>query len=260
PRLPPTPTPLPARRSSDLVPTTTQQQDLDRYREAFEPLRRAVFIGAPIVAAFFAGSTATAQWQSALLALHGESWGTSDPQFGIDLSFFMFTLPFLRFVVSFLMATAILSAVAAVFTHYLYGALQQGERIYRAARVHTAILAAVITVLIAVNYWLDRYSLLSQVGDRFDGASYTDINAVLPAKAILAVIGVFVALLFVWTGMRGNWRLPAVGVALMVVSAILVGGAYPAIVQAVRVNPNAQALEAEFIQRNIDATYDAYGL
>src|SRR5699024_12058166 len=83
PRLPPTPTPLPARRSSDLVPTTTQQQDLDRYREAFEPLRRAVFIGAPIVAAFFAGSTATAQWQSALLALHGESWGTSDPQFGI---------------------------------------------------------------------------------------------------------------------------------------------------------------------------------
>ncbi|HLS62483.1 MAG TPA: UPF0182 family protein [Ruania sp.] len=245
------------------VPTTTQQQDLDRYREAFEPLRRAVFIGAPIVAAFFAGSTATAQWQSALLALHGESWGTADPQFGIDLSFFMFTLPFLRFVVSFLMATAILSAVAAVFTHYLYGALQpmnQGQRISRAARVHTAILAAVITVLIAVNYWLDRYSLLSQVGDRFDGASYTDINAVLPAKAILAVIGVFVALLFVWTGMRGNWRLPAVGVALMVVSAILVGGAYPAIVQAVRVNPNAQALEAEFIQRNIDATYDAYGL
>src|SRR5699024_5072374 len=84
--------------------------------------------------------------------------------------------------------------------------------------------------------------------------------AVLPAKAILAVIGVFVALLFVWTGSRGNWRLPAVGVALMVVSGILVGGAYPAIIQAVRVDPNAQVLEAPYIQRHIDATYDAYGL
>ncbi|HIZ35102.1 MAG TPA: UPF0182 family protein [Candidatus Ruania gallistercoris] len=245
------------------VPTTPQQQDLDRYREAFEPLRRAVFVGAPIVAAFFAGSTATAQWQNALLALNGQEWGQNDPQFGVDLSFFMFTLPFLRFIVSFLLVAAILSAVVSVFTHYLYGALQpmgQGEKISRAARIHTAILAAVITLLIGANYWLDRYSLLSDVGDRFDGASYTDINAVLPAKAILAVIAVFVALLFVWTGARGNWRLPAVGVALMVVSGLLVGWAYPAVIQSVRVNPNAQALESEYIQRNIDATYDAYGL
>src|SRR5699024_2832011 len=108
------------------------------------------------------------------------------------------------------------------------GALQptgQGQKISREARIHTGILAAVITLLIAVNYWLDRYSLLAGGGDRFDGASYTDVNAVLPAKAILAVIGVFVALLFVWTGSRGNWRLPAVGVALLVGSGILVAGA-----------------------------------
>ncbi|UFU03959.1 UPF0182 family protein [Ruania suaedae] len=245
------------------VPTTPQQQDLDRYREAFEPLRRVVFIGLPIVAAFFAGSAATAQWQNALLAVNGNSWGAADPQHGIDLSFYVFLLPFLRFIVSFLMTTAIITAVVTVFTHYLYGALQpsgDGERVTRAARIHTAVLAAFIVLMIAANYWLDRYSILSNQGDRFDGASFTDINAVLPAKAILAAVAVFVALLFVWTGVRGNWRLPAVGVALMVVSGILVGGAYPAIVQSVRVNPNAQSLEAEYIQRNIEATYDAYGL
>ncbi|SED71015.1 UPF0182 family protein [Ruania alba] len=245
------------------VPTTPQQQDLDRYREAFEPLRRVVFVGAPIVAGFFAGSAASAQWQTALLALNGTEWGSADPQHGIDLSFYMFTLPFVRFIVSFVMTTTIISGIVAIFTHYLYGALQpagNGERITRAARIHTAILAAIITLAIAANYWLDRYSILSNAGERFDGATYTDINAVLPAKAILAVVGVFVALLFVWTGVRGNWRLPAVGVALMVVSGILVGGAYPAIIQSVRVNPNAQNLEAEYIQRNIAATYDAYGL
>ncbi|WP_246465168.1 UPF0182 family protein [Ruania alkalisoli] len=245
------------------VPTTPQQQDLDRYREAFEPLRRVVFTGGPIVAGFFAGSAATAQWQNALLAFNGNAWGSADPQHGIDLSFYVFVLPFVRFIVSFLMTTAIITAIATIFTHYLYGALQpagNGERITRAARIHTAVLAAVIVAMIAANYWLDRYSILSNQGDRFDGASFTDINAVLPAKAILAAVAVFVALLFVWTGVRGNWRLPAVGVALMVVSGILVGGAYPAIVQSVRVNPNAQSLEAEYIQRNIEATYDAYGL
>src|SRR5699024_2506410 len=220
------------------VPTTPQQQDLDRYREAFEPLRRIVFVGVPVVAAFFAGTTATAQWKSALLAGNGVEWGKPDPHFHIDLSFFIFTLPFLRFIVSFLMAVAILSAVAAVFTHYLYGALQptgQGQKISREARIHTGILAAIITLLIAVNYWLDRYSILAGGGDRFDGASFTDVNAVLPAKAILAVIGVFVALLFVWAGSQGNWRLPAVGVAMMEVSGILDGGAYPAILQSGRV-------------------------
>lgn len=245
------------------VPTTPQQQDLDRYREAFEPLRRIVFIGVPIVAAFFAGTTATGQWKPALMAINGADWGKTDPQFHIDLSFYVFTLPFLGFIVSFLMAVAILCAVAAVFTHYLYGALQptgQGQKISREARIHTGILAAVITVLIAVNYWLDRYTLLAGQGDRFDGANFTDINAVLPAKAILAIIGVFVAMLFVWAGARGNWKLPVVGVALMVVSGILVGGAYPAIIQSVRVDPNAQELEAEYIQRNINATYDAYSL
>ena len=245
------------------VPVTPQQQDLDRYREAFEPLRRMVFIGGPVVAGFFAGSAASIQWQAVLLALNGNRFGETDPQFGIDLSFYMFVLPFVRFLVSFLMTVTFFAAVAALFTHYLYGGLQpmgKGERISRAARVHVAIIAAVFTLLIAANYWLDRYSLLSKAGEPFDGASYSDVNAVLPAKAILAVVGVFVAVLFVYTGVRGNWRLPAVGVALMVVAGILVGGIYPAIVQGVRVGPNAQALEALYIQPNIDATRAAYGL
>ncbi|TDE97677.1 UPF0182 family protein [Occultella glacieicola] len=245
------------------VPTTQQQQDLDRYREAFEPLRRIAFIGGPILAGFFAGSAASTQWQTALLAVNGQDWGSADPQFGIDLSFYMFSLPFLRFVVSFLMTTTFFCAVAAVFTHYLYGALQpmgRGEKISRPARIHVAVLAAVFTLLIAINYWLDRYSLLSNDGERFSGASYTDINAVLPAKAILAGVAVFVAVLFIYTGVRGNWRLPAVGVSLMVVSAILVGGIYPAIIQGVRVGPNEQNLEAEYIQRNIEATRAAFGL
>lgn len=247
------------------VPTTPQQRDLDRYREAFEPLRRVVFIAAPLVAGFFAGSAASTQWQSMLLALNGQSFGVDDPLFGMDVAFYTFTLPFLRFIVSFLMTVTFFAAVAALFTHYLYGGLQisgPGERISRAARIHVAVLAGLFVLFIAANYWLDRYSMLSKVGDSdgWDGALYTDVNAVIPARAILAVIGVLVAVLFFYTGARGTWRLPAIGVSLMVVSGVLAAGVYPAIIQAVRVNPNEQQLEAEYLQHNIDYTRMAYGL
>ena len=86
------------------------------------------------------------------------------------------------------------------------------------------------------------------------------MNAVIPSKAILAGIAIFVAVMFIVTAIRGNWRLPAIGVGLMIVAAVAVGGVYPAVVQRFQVQPNQQDAEAEFIQRNIDATLDAYDL
>lgn len=245
------------------VPTTQAQQDIDRYRQAFEPVRRMVFILVPALLGVITGLNASGQWQSLLTAINGESFGINDPEFGIDISFYVFTLPFLRFIVSFLMAALFFGAVAALLVHYIYGGLSvsnQNRRITKAARVHVAVLAGIFTLLIAANYWLDRYSMISSAGDRFDGAGYTDVTAVIPARAILAVIGVLVAVLFFVTSARGNWKLPAIGVALMVVSGLVLGTAYPALIQALRVNPNEQQLEAEYIGRNIEATRAAYGL
>ncbi|TGO06159.1 UPF0182 family membrane protein [Serinibacter arcticus] len=244
------------------APATQEQRNLDRYREAVEPLRRGVLVGAPILLGLFGGLAVSSQWQTVLLAMNGESFGQTDPQFGMDLSFFMFTLPALRFLVSFLMAVVFISAIAAVVTHYLYGGLQvgQGPHVSPAARVHLGVLAAVFALLIAGSYWLDRFSLLAQEGDRFDGAAYTDVNAVLPGREILAGIAVVVTVLFVIASVRGTWRLPAVAVALMVVAGLVVGGIYPALVQRFQVAPNEQDLEEPFIQRNIDATLAAYDL
>ena len=245
------------------APSTPEQASLDQYREMIEPLRRLVMLLGPAVLGFFAGVAASGQWRTVLLFFGREEFGERDPQFGLDLSFFMFTLPALRFVVSFLMAVAVIAGIAAVATQYLYGGLRlggKGEHTSRAARLQLGITAAVVMVLIAANYWLDRYSLLTKPGDRIHGASYADVNAVMPSKAILAVVAIMVAVLFVVAALRGTWRLPAIGVGLMIVSAIVIGGIYPAVVQRFQVEPNAQELEAEFIQRNIDATQTAFGL
>ncbi|MBM7478109.1 uncharacterized membrane protein (UPF0182 family) [Oerskovia jenensis] len=248
------------------APSTPEQATLDQYREAIEPLRKVVTIAGPALIGFFAGAAASSQWSTVLLALNSVPFGTKDPQWGLDISFFVFTLPVLRFAVGFLMAAVIIAGIGALATHYLYGGLRigggagSGPRTTKAARVQLSVTAAVLMLLIGANYWLDRYSLLTTTGDKFDGASYADVNAVIPSKAILTGVAILVALLFVATAVRGNWRLPAIGVGLMVVSAIAIGGIYPAVVQRFQVNPNAQEFEAEYIQRNIDATKTAFGL
>ena len=164
------------------------------------------------------------------------------------------------------MAVVVLSGIGALATQYLYGGLRVGgqrggaPRTTRAARVQLSVIAAVLMLLIAASYWLDRFSILTKTGRKFAGASFTDVNAVIPSKAILAGIAIFVAVMFIVTAIRGNWRLPAIGVGLMIVAAVAVGGVYPAVVQRFQVQPNQQDAEAEFIQRNIDATLDAYDL
>lgn len=247
------------------APSTPEQATLDQYREAVEPLRRLVTFGGPALLGLFAGGALSSRWETVLLWFNGQSFGVKDPEYGLDVSFYTFTLPGLRMVTSTLLAIVVVSLLGAAAMHYLYGGIRLGSvggdsRTTRAARVHLSVLAAIGMLLLAANYWLDRYSILLSSSKSITGATYADVNAVIPARAILAGVAVLVAILFVVTAVRGNWKLPAIGVGLMIVSAVAIGAIYPAIVERFQVRPNAQELESEYIQRNIDATRKAFGI
>jgi uncharacterized membrane protein (UPF0182 family) len=241
------------------VPTASQQSGIERYREALEPLRRVVVLAVPAVLGIFAGSAVTGQWQTVLLWWNGVSFGRDDPQFGLDIGFYVFTLPFVEFLVGFLTAVVVLTGIAALVAHYLYGGLRltgPGPRLTSAARIHLSVLAAAFLFLRAIDYWLGRYDLAVNFSGRFTGLNYTDAHATLTSKGILAGIALIVAALFIVGALvEGWWRsLPVYGVVGLLVCAILIGGIYPAIVQRFQVTPSAQTLEAPYIQRNIDAT------
>ena len=123
-----------------------------------------------------AGSGSMGAWRTFLLWVNRQPFGIKDPQFGLDVGFFVFTLPWLRFVVSFLTVVLALAFVAAAFTHYVYGGLQLPGRgpTTRAAYVHLGILGALIALTRAASYWLDRYSLSTQKGSLLTGITYTD--------------------------------------------------------------------------------------
>ena len=245
------------------APVTPQQQNLDQYREAIEPLRRVATIGIPVVLGFLAGTGAAGQWKTFLLWRNSVSFGQKDPQFGIDLSFFVFTLPWLRFVLGFVTMMLIMALIAAAFTHYVYGGVQlqgRGERTTHAARTHLAVLLAALVLVRAGSYWVDRYSLLTKDSPLLTGIKYTDANAVMPTKAILAVASIMTAALFIASIWTRSWRLPIIGVALLTVTAVVVGGIYPALIQNFTVKPSEKQKEAKYLDRSIKATRAAYGL
>ncbi|MCW4386529.1 UPF0182 family protein [Salinibacterium sp. SYSU T00001] len=234
---------------------------LDRYQQVVEPLRRLATFGIPIVFGFFAGIAAATRWEMALLWLNRTPTGETDPQFGLDISFYLFELPFYSGIVAFGSAVVIVSALAA---SYLYGAIRvngREVRISKTARIQLAITGAVYLILQAVAFWLDQYATLSETSSGLlYGASYTDVNAVIPGKAILALAAAVVAVLFLITAVIGRWRLPIVGTALLVITAIIAGSVVPWVIQRFQVEPSVRSLEAPYLERNIEATRAAYGV
>lgn len=234
-----------------------------QYREVLEKGRKALLIVIPLVLGLFAGVLAAPNWQDALLFLNATPTGNLDPQFQLDASFYLFTLPFLSAAVLFLTTVLGIGSFLVLVIHLYNGAIKFNGRnssITKGAQVHIGINLALFFVALGVDIWLDQYQTLTSSAGLFTGATYSDVNAAIPGLQIMALIAGAVALVFVVSAFIGRWRLPIIGTALMIVSGIVLQGVYPWLVQNFQVVPNERTLESEYIQRNLDATRYAYGL
>lgn len=239
--------------------------ELDRYRQLIDPLRRVAMIGLPALLGLFSGLSTSTTWPQFLLWMNRSDFGTVDPEFGLDVSFYVFELPVFTSVVAFASTMLFLCALAGAATALLYGGVSingREVRVSRTMRVQLGLIGLLYFVVQAVDLWLQQYTALVSPGGGFlaFGAGYTEVNATIPARAIMAGIAVLVAILFLATAIIGRWRLAIVGTALYIVSGLVLGLGYPSIVQRFQVDPSARTLEAEYIERNITATRDAYGV
>ena len=245
------------------VPMTVEADNLERYRAQIEPIKRWVVLGLAVALFYFAGTSGSLLWSTWLLFKNSTPFGVTDPQFNMDISFFAFRLPFWQTLIAWAISTLVLSIISSAVVHYLYGGIRlqvREDRTTVAARVQLSVLLGGVVLLKAVAYWFDRYALALKEGKLITGLTFTDVNAVLPAKAILAAIAVVCSLLFFANIIRRSWVLPAAGTALLVISSVLIAGIYPGAIQQFQVKPSESSKEAPYIQRNIDATRSAYGL
>jgi len=252
-----------AYRMQPLLPVRARRFDpVTRYREVITPIRGRLVVGLFLLLAVTAGSIGSGHWQQFLLWRNGVTFGQNDVYFGRDIGFFLFEYPWYRFLLSYGFTLLVVSILAAAVTHYIYGgiALQGRDRISPAAQAHLSVLLGLFVLLKAVAYYLDRFGMAMSEGGLFTGITYTDANARIPAKNILLVIAVICALLFFANVVRRSLLLPGIGLGLLVLSAILVGGIWPAIMQSFQVKPSEPDKEAPYITRNITATREAYGV
>jgi uncharacterized membrane protein (UPF0182 family) len=244
-------------------PLSLEQQNLERYRVGIEPYLLPLLIVISGLFGLLAAVSAIGRWKTWLLWRNSTSFGVKDPQFHRDISYYMFKYPFERMTLTFLFWTLFLSLIAAVATHYLFGGIRlqtQGDKAVPAAKAHISVLLGIFALLKAVAYYLDRFGLAFSERGKVTGASYTDVHAVLPAKLILLFISLLCAVLFIYNNFQRGWTLPITSFVILIVSALVIGGLYPAIVQQFKVRPNEPAREAEYIDRNITATTAAYDL
>ncbi|PYD00229.1 UPF0182 family protein [Microbacterium esteraromaticum] len=236
---------------------------LDRYQEVIEPLRRLAMWGMPVFFGVFAGFAAAGNWKTAWLWANGVTTDTLDPQFGVDTGFYLFAMPFYSALLAFASAVLLLCLVITALVSYLYGSVRIGQRelrISKPARIQLAVLAGLYLAVQAVSLWLDRYLTLVQPEGRITGAAYTGVNATIPGLAILSIIAAVVAVLFLVTAVIGRWRFPLAATALFVVASLVVGIGYPWVVTTFQVKPNENAYQAEFYDRSIESTKEAYGV
>lgn len=247
------------------VPSNGPNDPVARYRTTVMSRLRLFGIGVPVIIGLGAAVFAWNSWTIVQMFLHGGDFGVTDPQFGRDLGFYAFDLPFYRWLLDLLMTGVFIAFLANLVTHYLFGGIRLSGRagvLSRAARIQLVSLVGTLVLFKAAAYWLDRYELLSNTrgGKPFTGAGYTDINAVLPAKLILLAIALICAAAVFSALVLRDLRIPAIGLVLLLLSSLIIGAGWPMIVEQFSVKPNAAQKESEYISRSITATRQAYGL
>ncbi|MFL6023916.1 MAG: UPF0182 family protein [Marmoricola sp.] len=244
-------------------PNSPEQANLERYREVINPLRKVLLVSGSVVFAVFAGASATGQWRTYLLWQHRQSFGQKDAYFHKDIGFYVFTLPWLHWLVDFAMTALVIGLVAGVFVHYVYGGIRlqsRADKVSGPAQAQISVILGLLVLLKGLDYYLDRFDLTSKGGGLVTGMTYSREHAMLPSKNILMAIAVICAILFFANVFRRTWMLPGVGLALFALSAVLIGMIWPAMVQKFQVKPDEPDKESSYIAKNIAATRDAYDL
>ncbi|HJE51661.1 MAG TPA: UPF0182 family protein, partial [Tessaracoccus flavescens] len=240
---------------------------LVQLRDALDSKSR-VLMAIPALALGVLGGLAASSATGVFLAwLHATPFGWKDPYFNIDAGYYVFTQPWLQFVVGFLLFAFIAGGVAALAVHFMTGAMNSSAMRSRGntpaslgAQRQISVMLGIILLLVGANALLDRFALTVTPNPLFTGIGYTDFDVRMPVTIIIAAICVICAIACFVNAWKVRWAVPGASIALLIVSSLILGLLYPWLVQNFEVTPNWQDKERPYITNNIKATRYAYGI
>ncbi len=249
---------------SELFLDAPEDELVRRFQSAVRPYAGRLYALLSFVLALIAASSAIGRWPQWLLFSNSKPFHINDPLFGKDLSFYIFQLPFLTFVVDWVLASLLAIIIFTAGFHYLNGGIRAARvtpRVTPGVKVHLSVLLALLALAKAAGYLIARWHLVTSTTNGIvEGAGYTDVHARMPALMLLFWLCLLAAVILLVNIWQRGWTLPVIAVGLWAFVALLIGVIYPAVLQAVRVTPAQSQLELPYIARNISATRAAYGL
>lgn len=234
-----------------------------RFQNVVRPYAGRVYAAIALIMALLAGINASTQWNAYLLFAHSQPFHIKDALFHKDLSFYIFTLPFISFVVTWTLVALFVILIVTTGFHYLNGGIRTTRvtpRVSSRVKAHLSVIGAAIALMKAAGYMIAKWELVNSTNGYVQGAGYTDVHARMPAMTILFYLSLAAAVILLVNVRSRGWSLPAVAVGLWVFVALVIGVLYPTVLQALKVTPSQGTLEAPYIQRNIMATRQAYNL
>jgi hypothetical protein len=244
-------------------PAGPEEELIERYHELVGQRTGLVRIGVALLFALIAGPAASSNWNEWLLFTNRVDFGVKDELFHRDVGFYVFQLPFLTFVVSWLLAAFVIVLVVTAVAHYLNGGIRVQtpfQRVTPQVKAHLSVLLALLALIKTAGYYLQQFELTTSSRGTVDGATYTDVKVQLPAVRLLLLISLLAFVLFIVNIRRRGWVLPVLAVGLWAFVAAVAGGIVPALVQRFQVEPSESSKERPYIERNIEATRAAMGL
>lgn len=248
-------------------PFGPEEEWVQRYQEVIGPHAGKVRVGVAALFALIAGLGMSGLWNEWLLYNNRVDFADfgfeADPQFGRDIGFYVFSLPFLSAIVDWAFVAIMIILVLTIVWHYLSGGIRLQSpppRVTAQVKGHISVLLGLLALIRAVDYYFDRFELNFSTRGAVPGATYTDVHAQLPAINLLIVISVAAVALFVVNIWLRGWTMPIIAVALWALVATAVGTIYPAFVQNFQVEPDEAQKERPYIERNIAATREAFDL
>ncbi|OKY77852.1 MAG: putative membrane associated protein [Candidatus Methanohalarchaeum thermophilum] len=207
-------------------------------------------------------------WQEILLFLNKTAYGMKDPIFSKDISFYFFSLPVYNLIKD-LMLWLIILSIVLVSLIYLAGMSTPSSDQIRIESLgdlpkrglkHVSVLLGLFFIILAANFYLNKFGLLFSSSGVVYGAGYTDINIVLPVLQFLMVLSILLGLILFYNLKLTNFQLIPASIGLLLVFSFIGLFIAPAVVQGLSVSPNELKLEEEYIENNINMTQEGFGL
>jgi uncharacterized membrane protein (UPF0182 family) len=219
--------------------------------------------GVGLFLAWVVGTAASSNWLVFLRFLNQEAFGLADPIFDMDVGFYIYTLPIIHFIQTWLIIGLVLSLIGTVGIYALaqQNNLAEGRVVVLPhVQLHLSILGAILFLAFAAGHWLGLFDLMYSTRGVAYGASYTDVNVSIPALWAMVAVAIVAAAILLLNTLIRRPALSLLAIFIWIVVGIIGTGFIPSFVQRYAVEPNELARETPYIENNIALTNLAYGL